>query len=664
MKLPILLSLLTLSLGWHAQNPSKDLDFGKYNKKIVPSPVKKSPKQRTYYALDRLKKINLSDAHVHYSKVFKGDTTSMSIGGYYVEFNTDFISSDSAAFTFYSDPVTNEDWNLFEKYCFDSVQRKALGWRGEPDKWLIAGVDENGDKLDKSEWLINWDEDVRYSKLEGDDLYIIEQFRYPEYERFYRDAEVDPRKLYFEYYWIDFASAVKAKPEISTSPKGQNQAIRSHTDRSRFIIREVVPLFRDSTLWVSDSSSLHYGNVEDGLVTHYNHDPYFRQMPVTGINQPQARAYLNWLSWNHNRYLRENGIPLFVEYELPAYELPVLGVPTVEIPAFDLSPWKISNSDYKAFVEYVRDSIALRILSYESPSQYLRETLTFSGEETYEEEWPIDWKSKIDWKRKSGGEKEEGKKLPYGILEEMHYPAYQADTNLIDKRKLIFEYYYYDHKTAVIGPFRSGDMDKSYCSSMYPDCEEKECIDWGPDIDCYLGSERFLGKDLDMSYVNSKCESNDVFSHQDRSAFIIKDLMNIYPGINYRWFSKRCDLNCQYGDIYDEDNPCRNYDCEMCPQIEDWENLIVEEYDFDSNPNDLVQGITYYQFRAYWWWWNQERRKSKDGNPVIADYMPSEEEFNQLWNGKSVTHPKETHQLPTPTFRYVIKFYSNVRGNY
>lgn len=654
MKYLSLLSIIIGTVSLWGQQPGSIIDFGKYEKKLGPPVIKKNPKTRNYHLINDSKKLDLSTGKVQLSRIFVGDTTSMSKDGYYVEFDPSQINDQTPEFVYYTDYVTNEDWSLFEKYILDSTVRKRLGI-GIGNEWLLPVIDENGDTLPLSDWKINWDIGYQFNRLSVDERYEAAIFFYPEHERFNRQLKIDPRKLFFEYYWLDFQEINKKSTPADGQKKGENQAIRSHIDKSRFVIREAVSVYRDSTLWISDSTSLHFGNIADGLVSHYNHHNYYKNYPVCGISQPQARAYLHWLETNHNQFLADHSIPYYVEYELPGIVLPTSKNTAVEIPSFDLNSWAITNQAYKVFIEYVRDSIAYKVLGEELyANDYLQETFNEFGEEVYETARLIDWKAKIDWKRKTGGGSHGPN--PYGVLDVLYYPAYNGDTNLIDKRKLIFEYYYYDHKTASIGPLVQPAEDFD-CKKYFPECTDKPCKLWQQPIDCFVGCSDFLGKDLDLSYVNQRCEATDVFSHTDRSEFIIKDLIAVYPGLDYRWLNKRCDKYCQQGNVYNYETPCEEYDCDMCPQIDDWENTMPEEYDFDTHPDDLVQGITYDQFRAYWWWWQRERRKVTSGNPAVLDYIPTKKEFEKIQKGETVVHPKEILELPTPTFNYVLKFY-------
>lgn len=629
------------------------LDFGKYNKQ---GKIKAYPDY--LHELEHETFIDLAEAEVHYSRVFFQDTTSMSLNGYLIEFNKDKIDPNSAEIQLYSDYVSNSDWNLYRNYVKDSIARRILGEEMGADKWLVLNKDSEGKVKHESEWNLNWDEKINFSKTTHNVQfpYLSQMFYYP-HARFNNEMNIDERKLNYLFYWIDFQGYERANASFINRNIVAKEAYSKKPDLRDYIIREISPVYRDSTIWIKDTSLNHFGNIEDGLVTHYNTHKEYAEMPVIGISQPQARSYLKWLELNHNKHLVESNAPYFVKYELPIVG-PLETLPKMEIPSFELDTWMISNKQYKAFVEYVRDSIARRILGEEFESEgYLNPKYDNFLQELDKSEWNLNWAGKIDWSRKTSGEKyDKDKKPPYGILDMLYYPAYNGDTNLIDKRKLIFEYFFYDFKTASIEPRRS-TMDNFDCSREYGYNVEKKCIGWDEPIDCFRGNSQFLGKDLDLSYVNSRMESQDVFSHEDRSNFIIRDKINIYPGINYRDFNKLSDKYCQWGNVYNYDNPCMEYDCEMCPQIEDWESEIPSEYDFDTNPDAPVQGLTYYQFRAYWWWWNKERRKVVKGNPVIADYIPSKDEFLKIQNGESVIHPKEVHELPSPTFNYVVKFY-------
>ncbi|MCB9194833.1 MAG: hypothetical protein H6600_09685 [Flavobacteriales bacterium] len=666
------LGLFIGSLFIYGQSPGSEIDFGRYNGKLDEEPVAKSPKNRTYYPLEETGKLDLSKAKVHYSKVFKGDTTSMSYNGYFIEFNPAHIYNEEPDFTYYSDYVTNDDWNLFRRYVLDSTARRILleifGSEG-----LIPTYDEDGRELYFTDWNLSWKPKLNYKKeTKNEQFTFLAHMFYSESERFNEELLLDEREIVYEYTWVDLDSLVSSQKDIHNNSKRnligfQKFDAKYWRNYRDYFVWEKAGLYRDSTFWIKDSSSWHFGNLEDQLVTYYNWHEEFKSMPVSGITQPQARAYLNWLQWNHNNYLEKHDIPFYVVYELPENNSAELT--EVQIPEFDLSHWRITNAQYKEFVEFVRDSIARRIIGQEfGTEEFLVPILDDELQEKDESLWNLDRSGRIDWKRKTSGEKIEDRdgqkqKAPYGTLRPLYYPFCFGDTNLIDKRKLNFEYYFMDFKTASIEFERNSAKDGFDCKIYNADNRkwDKHCLNEPQSVDGFHGYEGFRGKDLNLSHVNANCEATDIFSHEDRSQYIIKDIINVYPNVLNGFINRRCFLKDH---SYEFDLPreefCEHYDCVHCPQPEDWDEWFLnppQEYDFDSQPNALIKEISYAQFRAYWWWWNTERRKEVNGNPVIADYIPSEEEFVKLQNGEDVIHPKEVHELPTPTFNYVMKFY-------
>jgi len=169
-----------------------------------------------------------------------------------------------------------------------------------------------------------------------------------------------------------------------------------------------------------------------------------------------------------------------------------------------------------------------------------------------------------------------------------------------------------------------------------------------------------MGKNLNLGYLNNLGHYTDVYSHNDRSSFIVRDVLNVYPGIVYREVNKTCKkigVCNEYESSSDSLDICSMVDCELCPQKFDWENK-PKEYDFKASPSDLITAIEYYQYVAYWRWRiRMKKYPIKHPNPVVSNYIPSKEEFEKIQNEEALIHPKEVHNLPTPSFRYVVKFY-------
>jgi len=151
---------------------------------------------------------------------------------------------------------------------------------------------------------------------------------------------------------------------------------------------------------------------------------------------------------------------------------------TVSVQAFYIDQTEISNNEYRQFVYYVRDSIAKRILGDADVGEHIIEEDEF-GEEI--DPPTLNWGERIIWY----GE-EEREELVDMFLPE-HERFYRRKE--IDTRKLMFEYYWIDLKSA----------------------------------------SRKAGKDNDLSYTNTLGHNNAIRGHLDRSKFIIKEIINVYP---------------------------------------------------------------------------------------------------------------------------------------
>jgi len=110
---------------------------------------------------------------------------------------------------------------------------------------------------------------------------------------------------------------------------------------------------------------------------------------------------------------------------------------TVTLQAFYMDETEITNNEYRQFVFWVRDSIALRLLGESAPEDYL------ISENEFGEPWDppfLNWDSEIDYTDQETRE----------VLQEMYLPEHERFYRVkqIDTRKLNFEYYWIDLKAA------------------------------------------------------------------------------------------------------------------------------------------------------------------------------------------------------------------------
>ena len=104
--------------------------------------------------------------------------------------------------------------------------------------------------------------------------------------------------------------------------KGQNNAIRGHEDRSRFIIKEVINVYPDTLCWIHDFT---YANNEYMTNMYFWH-PAYDEYPVVGVTWQQCNAFNVWRtqllnSWrksNFEAYVQDFRLPSETEWEYAA----------------------------------------------------------------------------------------------------------------------------------------------------------------------------------------------------------------------------------------------------------------------------------------------------------------------------------------------------------
>ena len=304
----------------------------------------------------------------------------------------------------------------------------------------------------------------------------------------------------------------------------------------------------------------------------YNWHPYFSDYPVMGVNHQQAKAYLHWKTIENQKGLKARKKRPKIKYSFPSTDElkeveSVIDTKNRSLIFKDenFDNWEITNVDYKSFVNYIRDSIARRILGEEVDEERFLNTVN-----EYEEELEppiIKWNEPINWNGK-----EERK-----ALRQMFLPQNESNnrSKIIDKRKLNFRYYWIDYKEAAR-------------------------------------------------------RENIVQGMRDRSVFIKRDVINVYPD-TIVWIM-------QGGRKY-------------APQL-----AIVDIYNIHKD-NTHNTGINYPQARAYYLWKiNTSKNKGDaDENPIGNYIIPAEEEWNNLVTGNKIGSVKMEIPYPSEKFSYVIR---------
>jgi len=186
--------------------------------------------------------------------------------------------------------ITNNEYRQFVYWVRDSIARRLLG-DADPDFLItesLTGVPLKNPRLDWSK-EIDWkDEDYL---LAMDELFI------PEEERFGQRKEIDSRKLFYEYYWVDYNQAAKRQNSYDFKNQRYNGTVVNQNgetvpivNRSSFLMHDIVPVYPDTLCWMRDFT---YAYNEPYTLKYFSHVA-FDDYPVVGVTWKQAEAFCNW----------------------------------------------------------------------------------------------------------------------------------------------------------------------------------------------------------------------------------------------------------------------------------------------------------------------------------------------------------------------------------
>lgn len=209
--------------------------------------------------------------------------------------------------------ITNSEYRQFINWVRDSIARQTLGQ--QYPEYLIT-EDREGNPVDPPK--INWKERIRWD--EPDYLMALQDMFIPDNERFLGRREIDPRKLFYEYWWIDYKQAARRQNSYNYDtqryegsvfdPSGNEVPIEN---RSAFLFRDRVNVYPDTLSWIRDFTY----SYNEPWSTRYFWHPGFDEYPVVGVTWKQARAFCNWRTRIQSDYLSNRGQPEMMEYRLP-----------------------------------------------------------------------------------------------------------------------------------------------------------------------------------------------------------------------------------------------------------------------------------------------------------------------------------------------------------
>ena len=220
----------------------------------------------------------------------------------------------------------------------------------------------------------------------------------------------------------------------------------------------------------------------------------------------------------------------------------------VSVQAFYIDDSEISNNEYRQFVYWVRDSIARKLLAngsgpdaeeFQLPQEdFLAMFPVYKGDNNLQDPY-INWETKIKW-----DSEDEDYRLD---LQPLYLPEGERFMNRkeIDTRKLNFEYYRIDIKTAAnkknrFVPQKSPDVQDA--AHAYKKADYLNGVHLNDGVNGVPGTPstpvgdpsadpKTLGT-YNVTKENAVGQGNYVPKEQknvDRSIFILKDVINVYP---------------------------------------------------------------------------------------------------------------------------------------
>jgi formylglycine-generating enzyme len=273
---------------------------------------------------------------------------------------------------FYMDQteISNNEYRQFVYWVRDSIAREKIYAGLEEDEEAAEYINYKDRYFDegslefidfevseragnRATFALNWDKKIDYGDYDNEQIMpLLADMYYTQPERYYKRREIDTRKLNFKYFWIDLREAARRgridivpngydnqgnlissnhrQLNTPTHPftedpqgmdldmgklnkKGQNNAIRGHDNRQRFVIDEEINVYPDTLCWVRDFTY----SFNDPMTNMYFWHPGYDNYPVVGVTWVQAKAFSVWRTQLLNSWLQAMGDLFVNDFRLP-----------------------------------------------------------------------------------------------------------------------------------------------------------------------------------------------------------------------------------------------------------------------------------------------------------------------------------------------------------
>ncbi len=227
--------------------------------------------------------------------------------------------------------ITNSEYKQFVYWVRDSIAKRLLvendfeEFKAEIDPETLIILEADGyDHDDPETCILNWENPVDYNRPDEDFQTALADLYLPTHERFYKQKEIDSRKLIFSYEWVDLKQAAadnnryfydedfssgEYKGTVVNS-KGETVPVK---DRSAFIMQSKINVYPDTLVWMRDYT---YSYNEPFARRYFWHIAY-NSYPVVGVSWKQASAFSIWRTDLMRNYQKSQGDPVWQEYRLP-----------------------------------------------------------------------------------------------------------------------------------------------------------------------------------------------------------------------------------------------------------------------------------------------------------------------------------------------------------
>jgi len=200
--------------------------------------------------------------------------------------------------------ISNSQYKQFVNWVRDSIA--ITNYLSDP-KYFIGGVPGKGKAAPAAnpsgkkyiDWTYAKSHPMWTVKGKVNNTSKLQGMFYQGDDRLFDRNELDVRLLKYNYEKIDYHGAANSENDKTKK-------------RSDFILRDTVPIYPDTLVWLKDFSYA----ANEPMVQYFSH-PSFKNYPVVGVTWRQARAFTVWRTRYKLAYTEKRHIPSVADFDLP-----------------------------------------------------------------------------------------------------------------------------------------------------------------------------------------------------------------------------------------------------------------------------------------------------------------------------------------------------------